>query len=161
MGVIMSMGGQALHFGISVLAGAFIGVLYDCFRVARRVSRPSGFAVQLQDALFWLASTVLLFVFMHHMGMGQLRFFIVVGAVVGAALYFATLSRVILRPATVAVQFLRRIIIVSIRIIFLPFTWALEKLRPLIIYCLRILKRCVTIQRKKLAHSWHAMRKKV
>ena len=88
MGNIISE--QLLHFLRSVLLGGVLGLLYDLLRPFRRLGGKlwGGFL----DALYALATVSGLFFFVMA-GDGELRVFILMGALGGAVLFFCLLSQ--------------------------------------------------------------------
>jgi spore cortex biosynthesis protein YabQ len=103
----------------------------------------------VQDIVFWLAATVSFFVFLHTYS-GGVRPFAVVGAVCGAALYFATAS-----------PFVVRFFVWLIQLLIAPFTAAFRFLHRLVRKPLRIAARYATIHKKRLAQQLHILRRKV
>jgi len=109
------MSGQAMSFLATVLAGAALGIFYDFFRILRRVLRHKTMAIAVEDAIFWLVATLLMFVFLLHANSGEIRGFTFLGVVIGAALYFLTLSQfvtkfamVIISPVVSMVRFIKK-----------------------------------------------------
>ena len=92
------MGSQVSHqllvFGQSILLGLSAGLLYDLLRPFR-VRAPRFTA--LLDWSYCLAVGGAMFLFLIRRGSGQLRGFILVGAVGGAVLFFCAFSQM-LRP---------------------------------------------------------------
>lgn len=69
------------------LAGIAITMLYDVFRIIRRVIKHNGFFIALEDIIFWGIVSVLLFLLLYHMNNGTVRWFAVLGLFVGMCLY--------------------------------------------------------------------------
>ncbi|MCL2236038.1 MAG: spore cortex biosynthesis protein YabQ [Defluviitaleaceae bacterium] len=88
--------GQALTFLITVLAGFAFGLVYDGFRIFRKMLRHSPLLTAVEDVLFWVLSALLLFALLMHVNFGQVRFFTFLGVALGIILYLCTLSRVIM-----------------------------------------------------------------
>jgi len=88
----VSLAGQALFLAGALLLGAAVGLLYDAFRVLRvRIPfKPLG---GLLDLLFWLVVTAALFVYTLTAGNGEVRIYMVLAVLGGAAAYFLLLSR--------------------------------------------------------------------
>ena len=85
---------QLLVFGQSILLGLSIGLLYDLLRPFRlRLPRLTG----LLDGLYCLTVGCAVFLFLLGQAEGQLRGFVVLGAVGGAVLFFCAFSE-LLRP---------------------------------------------------------------
>ena len=112
--MILSMSGQAVAFLTTAAAGAALGVLYDCFRILRRVLRHKIVATTIEDAVFWIVSTLLMFVFLLNRNFGDIRGFIFMGLALGAVLYFLTLSRFFTKFAMTALGWLRNVLLAII-----------------------------------------------
>jgi len=148
--MILPMWGQAWLFLSTVLLGAAVGVLYDIFRVLRRVVRHSVAVVQIEDIIFWVTATVFVFYFMLVQNYGEIRPFSLIGITCGAIIYFLTLSKVIL-------FFLSKVIQLALRAISWPFRFIAKLIIPPANKFLRRVKVYGRIQKKK----WRARRKKV
>ena len=112
--MILSMSGQAAIFLVTAAAGAVLGVLYDCFRILRRIWRHKTTATTIEDAIFWIMSTFLMFAFLVNRNFGEIRGFIFMGLALGAILYFLTLSRYFTKFALVVLRWLRRALLTII-----------------------------------------------
>jgi len=166
--MILSMPGQAWLFLATVGVGASIGLFYDAFRVLRRTVPHRRWVVQLEDLFFWLAVTVLVFYYMLHRNSGEIRIFSVLGMAIGAALYFATLSRPLLKIAVVIVEFLQRVIAAILRILLLPLRLLLALLTPparvlhkKILHRLRTVKQYGKMKLRRAGRARTIIRKKV
>jgi len=166
--MILSMPGQAWLFLTTVCVGGAVGLFYDFFRVLRRCAPHKRWAVQLEDILFWLAVTVLVFYYMLHRNYGEIRLFVLLGIGVGALLYFATISPFIVKIAVAIVEYLKRVIAVIIRILLLPLGMLLafaappaRKIAQKARKHLRKLGRYGKIKARKTAKNWAVIRKKV
>jgi len=166
--MILSMQGQAMLFLSTVLVGAVIGLFYDVFRVFRKTARHPTWAVQLEDLFFWLAATVGTFYFMLTRSYGEIRPFAIIGVVLGVVLYFATISRWVVKICVIIVTYLKRVIAAAVRIILLPIRLLITWLSPPIKTFagkrhkdLRRVARYGKIRMKKTARNWFILRKKV
>ena len=101
---------QAQVFVVFLLTGCMIGILFDCFRVARKIVKTSDFMTALEDGVFWILTGLLLvymiFIF-HH---GEIRLYLILGALVGLILYFRWISRVFIKQSVKIIQGLIRYI---------------------------------------------------
>ena len=83
---------EAFVFLLSVPIGVIIAIVYDFFRMMR-IMVPSGtFVTALQDILFWIITAVISVLFCFVFASGRVRGFIFVGAILGAIIYFCTVS---------------------------------------------------------------------
>lgn len=84
-------------FGISVAAGAVIGAAYDILR-AFRLTVPHGiWLTAVEDTAFLSCYAVFLTAFASAEALGELRAYYIIGNAVGAALYYFTIGRVVMR----------------------------------------------------------------
>lgn len=71
----------------ALMMGIFITFVYDVIRIFRRVIPHNFFFVSLEDLGFWIYCGGSVFLLMYHESNGELRWFAVLGAVVGMLLY--------------------------------------------------------------------------
>ncbi|MBQ9699555.1 MAG: spore cortex biosynthesis protein YabQ [Lachnospiraceae bacterium] len=62
-------------------------VLYDILRLIRRIIPHSNIMVNIEDFIFWTMSGVIVFMLIYAENSGTLRWFVVVGIVIGAVVY--------------------------------------------------------------------------
>ena len=117
--MILSMSGQAAAFLATAAAGAVLGMLYDCFRILRRVWRHKTVTTTIEDAIFWLVSTLLMFAFLLNRNLGDIRAFIFMGLALGAVLYFLMLSRYFTKFAMAVLRRLKHALLAVISPILL------------------------------------------
>ena len=124
--MILSMSGQAWLFLSTVLAGFVIGFVYDIFRILRKTVPHTNWLVQLEDVIYWIGCSLLMFYFMLHSNYGEIRFFAIAGAALGMVLYFCSLSKVVLHVSLTVIQFLQKVILTAARIILGPIRFLLK-----------------------------------
>lgn len=83
---------ENLFLFYSVIMGIYITFLYDLLRIGRRVISHSGFFVSAEDLIFWIYCTMKVFYLMHTESDGTLRWFAILGALLGMFLYKKTIS---------------------------------------------------------------------
>ena len=102
-------------FLLSVVMGAALGVVYDCFRVVRILFPPAAGskAAAAGDIIFWLIYGFCVFCYTAALARGQVRFFIVLGSLAGFVLYILTVGNfitgIIRRIVTAFHNLLRRV----------------------------------------------------
>ena len=85
------------RFLLGALAlGVGVGLVYDLFRILR-VRLPLPLLAGALDLLFWLVVTASLFVYTTAAGRGEVRGWLVLGVLAGAAAYFWLASRWVLK----------------------------------------------------------------
>ena len=162
------MPAQAWLFLSTVLVGAAIGLFYDIFRIFRKILRHPTAFVQLEDLFFWLVVTAAVFYFMLHRNYGEIRPFTIIGIIVGATLYFATISQWIIKVFVAIINYVIKVIVSVFRIIFTPFRLFFTWISPPFISFYRKrranmlnVSRNGKIRMKKSAKNWSIMRKKI
>jgi len=166
--MILSMSNQGWLFLSTVIVGATIGLFYDVFRILRKTTPHSTWVVQLEDILFWVIATGAMFYFMLNRNFGEIRLFALLGAACGVILYFATVSKIVLKISVTVINFLKRVIMAAIRILTLPLRFIYNLFSPPIKKFLskrrknlHTAARYGKIQMKKTMRNWFIMRKKV
>lgn len=100
----ISIAVQTVVFLKAVLLGAALGIIYDLLRAVRREIRAGTGVTAVCDSLFWVVALAALFVFVLTAAAGEGRGYILLGAAIGAALYFLTVSPPVLLAASLAVR---------------------------------------------------------
>lgn len=89
---------QELKFlGSSIVTGAFLLLLYDGFRIMRRVIPHKKGFVNIEDFVYWLAVTFFVFSLLCRENDGGIRWFAVLGIFSGMLIYSFTVSPFIVR----------------------------------------------------------------
>ena len=119
----------------SILLGGSFGLLYDALRITRIALPTARWVIFIEDVLFFLMSAVAAFFFLMRTIDGQVRFFIFIGILLGAVLYFWGLSVLIIGAGEVIVGAIRAILRVIYRWLLLPiwrifYSFALILMRP-------------------------------
>ena len=74
-------------FLAAVVSGAIVRLVYQCIRCFRLA------AIGAEDLIFWLGSAVYLFVQIYHTSDGSIRWYFVLGVVLGVAFMWVFLDR--------------------------------------------------------------------
>jgi len=166
--MINPMGAQANLFLLSLLVGAFIGILFDIFRIARKSAPHTGFLIQLEDIVFWIVATGGTFYFMLTRSNGEVRIFSLLGVVLGAIFYFATISFWVVKIFVVIINFVKKVVLTALKIIFSPIRLIYLFLSPYVKSFvvkrrkdLHLVSSYGKIKARKLARNWFIFRKKV
>lgn len=84
---------QEVEFlGSSFLTGVLILIVYDILRIFRRVFSHSVGAVGVEDFIYWMLVTFLIFSMLFRENNGAIRWFSVIGIFFGMVLYNMTVS---------------------------------------------------------------------
>lgn len=132
MAVSEAIGHEALFFGTSIFIGAALLLLYDFLRIFRRIVPHGGLWIGVEDILYWIIYTGVVFVMLYRENEGMVRGFAIGGLMFGMLLYFFLLSRFV------------------VRLNVLIFGTAVRSVRTIMLFFLRPVGRIV----KKTAFFW-------
>ena len=118
--MILSVTSQASTFIISVVLGFFAGFVYDLFRILRKSIKHPDFLTQLEDLIFWIFVSGLIFYFVLNKNSGEMRFFIILGTFLGMGIYFMTLSKPVLTVSMTVINFFRKVFLALFTIVSFP-----------------------------------------
>ncbi len=76
---------EVLIFFQAILAGMIVRFAYRGLHCLREIVRHSLFMIEAEDILFWIATAFYLFVQIYHTSDGSIRWYFVLGIVLGAA----------------------------------------------------------------------------
>ncbi len=101
---------QAYLFFIFIINGILIGLLFDFFRIARKVFHTSDIITYIEDVLFWIlaGSIVLYSIFIFNNG--QLRLFMFLGILLGAIIYMLFVSSYVIKINVTIIKFIKKVL---------------------------------------------------
>lgn len=134
----------------ALLMGIFITFVYDLLRIFRRVIPHGNFLVSLEDIAFWVYCATEVFLLMYHESNGTLRWFAVLGAMVGMLFYKRCVSPPFVKYVSLVLQKLLVYISKFGRILSKPFRFAGNKAAGVTGSAIHKSKRGVRLVKKKL-----------
>ena len=129
---------QAYIFMVFTIVGAIIGVIFDIFRISRKTIKTNDIATAIEDIFFWIITGIIIIYSMYVFCDGQLRFFMIIGIVLGFTIYLCTISKYVIKISVHTINFLKRILITPFKI-FIKITRKLI-FKPITIICINIRK---------------------
>ena len=111
---------QAMAFVWAVLIGAVFGLLFDVFRIIRIALPVADVVIAAQDILYFSICAVLTFFYLLGHADGRVRFFLLVGILLGAVIYFCTLSIFVMNVSRLIIAFVRGVLLFFWRYLILP-----------------------------------------
>ena len=88
---------EAIFFEVSLLVGMGLVLVYDVFRILRRVIKHGTVLISIEDCCFWILCTVAVFLLLYRQNDGMVRLFAFIGILIGMWIYLAVFSRFIIR----------------------------------------------------------------
>lgn len=95
---------------IFAITGIIIGLLFDFFRIQRKVIKTFDFITYLQDALFWILSGIVLIISIMNFTNGEIRSYMILGIIIGVVLYFNIFSKYIMKISVGIANFFIKIL---------------------------------------------------
>lgn len=112
----------------SVCMGIIITFVYDLFRLLREVIPHKNLVVALEDIVFWIFTSVSLFLMLYTVNNGAVRWFSIAGALLGMVLYRKSLGQYMVFYMS---SIIKKILYVAKRfltIAFSPIRFVLQKM---------------------------------
>ncbi len=113
----------------SFLTGVLITVLYDCLRILRRVVPHNIAAVSLEDLLYWMTCSVIIFAMLIRENNGMLRWFAVAGAMAGILLKKKTLGFLFVKYISLLFLIALHLVEKILHIVFKPLYLVLQRIK--------------------------------
>ena len=110
--------GQLRYFFVSLLYGIGLMLAYDFFTVFRHFVKHRKLLLLLEDWLFWLLASLIVFQMVFEMNYGIIRSFFVISLVAGMAAYKKLASKYIVYGICTGISW-----------IFRPYVWIRDKYR--------------------------------
>ena len=114
MMVSETIGREALFLGCAILVGAGLFFLYDLLRIFRRIMPHGNIWIGIEDFIYWLVCTGVVFVMLYQENDGMVWGFAFVGIVLGMGIYYLLLSRYVVKINVLVIKtilhFLRKIL---------------------------------------------------
>ena len=122
---------QAYLFGIFVINGIVIGLLFDFFRILRKSFKTNDFITYIEDILFWILAGIILLYPIFIFNDGEIRLFMFLAVLLGIIIYILSISSYIIKINVKIINCIKFIIIKIWNIISIPFTYIIKILRKL------------------------------
>lgn len=91
---------QLFSFFIYVIVGILLGFIFDIFRALRKSIKNSTVATNIEDILFVIISFIIITTVVQIISKGELRFYILLGIILGILIYFLSVSKYIIAGET-------------------------------------------------------------
>ena len=112
---------QLSIFALSLGLGFLLGVLYDVIRAIRLSVTLSKIVLVICDVLYFIFFGLISFLFILALNKGEIRFYIIVGEIIGAVFYYVSLGIAVIKVTDKLVSFLRRFYTLVFKVISAPF----------------------------------------
>jgi len=148
-----SISSQVVVFFWCIFGGIIIGLLFDVFRLSRKIIPTSDLITYIEDVIFWLMVGVVVLVTVFKCNQGQLRGFVFLGMFLGTVFYFLIFSNLLMRCIIILSNFLQKIIKAVMKILEKPIRIAIRGIIIPSKFMWKLLKR--------IGHKNNSMCKKI
>lgn len=137
---------QAYIFMVFTIVGMIIGILFDIFRILRKTIKTNDIMTYVEDVLFWIITGIIIIYSMYVFCNGELRFFMIIGIIMGSIMYLITLSKYVIKISVLLIETIKKIVIIPI-IKIIKFIKNII-FRPIIIVCINFRKNTLKFIKK-------------
>lgn len=92
------------------LSGIAIGTVFDIFRIQRKIVKTHDIITYIQDALFWIISSVILIITIVQYTDGEIRSYMILGLFIGIFVYFLLISKLFIKIALYIAKIIKKIV---------------------------------------------------
>lgn len=139
-------GNQTYLFIVFTIVGIIIGVLFDIFRILRKSFKTKDIVTYMEDILFWILTGIIILFSMYKFSNGELRFFMIIGIIMGTLTYMITSSRYVIKISVFIIKIIKTIIVYPVKVV----EKILKKIiiRPIFIICINFKKNFINFVKK-------------
>lgn len=100
---------QAYLFLIFAINGIIIGLVFDFFRISRKVFQTNDIVTYIEDILFWILAGAIVLYSIFVFNNGELRLYMFLGILLGAFIYLLFISSYIIKVNVKIINILKNI----------------------------------------------------
>lgn len=106
---------QIYCFFIFIVVGIIISILFDVFRILRKVFKTPDFITYIEDIIFGVLAGVIIIYSIFKFNNGEIRSYLFVGIILGILFYLFTLSKMFIKFGDKILTFLKKILLFPIK----------------------------------------------
>ena len=149
---------QTLLFIKCAEIGILMGMIYDLIRIFRKLIKHFDWMVQIEDGIYWICCSFIGFGILYMHNYAEIRFFRIIGMILGGILYLCTFSILFMNIATWVIDWLKKIINYIIHIISIPIKWLISLVKIPIRWMgvkMGLANNARRVQIRKLKRKWY------
>lgn len=120
---------QIYLFFIFIINGILIGLLFDFFRISRKVFNTNDIVTYIEDFLFWILAGAIMLYSIFIFNNGELRLYMFLGIILGAFFYLLFISSFVIKINVKIINFLKKIF----SILMIPFKFIYNQLHKVLL----------------------------
>ena len=141
---------EVTFFLHSIIMGIVITFFYDWFLILRKLIRHNLFWLSFEDFLFWTACGLGVFYMLYRENNGVLRWFTVLGAMLGMIFYKLVISKPFVHIMSTCIYKIMWFLFRIVQIIVKPLKWLFFILKRSAIFLKNKLRKCQNFIKNKL-----------
>lgn len=102
--MIVSISNQVYVFFSCIFGGLAIGLLFDIFRLSRKLIETKDIITYIEDIVFWFLVGVIVLMTIYLSNRGQIRGYVFLAIVIGVVFYFMVFSNLIMKALNTIVK---------------------------------------------------------
>ena len=122
---------QASLFLIFIANGLLIGILFDFFRILRRVFQTSNLLTYIEDFLFWVLTGAIILYFIFIFNNGEIRLYMFLAIGIGVIIYMLLLSTHFIKINVTIINFCKQILSKTLYIATIPLKYFCKLIKKL------------------------------
>lgn len=149
---------QTLLFIRAIQVGMLLASLYDLIRIARKMVKHPNWLVQIEDMLYWIVCMFISFGIFYIHNFASIRFFVLIGMLLGAVFYLVTFSIVFMKVATYVIEVVKKALSCLIQWLSIPIKWLIRLICIPITLLISKWHHLTTISHRKRKHMQRKLR---
>ena len=141
---------EVTFFLHSVFMGVVITFVYDWLLILRKLIKHGTFWISVEDFFFWIACGLGVFYMLYRENNGVLRWFTVLGAMVGMLLYKWLISKFFIHIMSTIIYKIMWLLFRVIQIVVKPLKWLFSKLIKFTNFLKKKIKKCQNFIKNRL-----------
>jgi spore cortex biosynthesis protein YabQ len=127
--MLFSVSSQFNLLIFSLLAGVITGVIFDLYRALRGFEDPNMIITFIEDILFWIFTSIIIFIFLLHTSFAYMRGYVYLSIAMGIILYMSFVSKYFIKLQYKIIKNSTRLIRIIFNLLFYPINLLLFKLK--------------------------------
>ena len=113
-------------FCYAIMLGAFCGIIYDIIRIFRRIIKKKIAVTDVEDIIYWLVVSVLMFMLMYRENGGMVRGYAIISMAAGMILYEISIGKFFVKYVSKLLKYIlnriRKVMEFVLKKVLKPFT---------------------------------------
>lgn len=128
-----------------LVCGALTAVVFDLFRIMRKLIFSGDIRTSFEDIAYWVLSSLIIYYFVLRFNSGEIRWYMIIGMALGALFYLLTFSAFFIKGTVGIIRFFIKIFSLLLKILLIPVRFIIKIAgRPFIfVYTVSLRKICV------------------